>query len=190
MLRTEAHQASVCGILQARILEWVVMPSPRGSSQPIMNPCLIMSFALAGKFFTTRATSTLATSCKELTHWKRLRCWEGLGAGGEGDDRGWDGWMASLTRWTWVNSGSWCWTGRPDVLWFMGLQRVGHHWATELNWMYIFLNWIKDLLSIAPPIRTRPSFPFSQSLLSGSFHNPLILIYQKADRKKATITEN
>ena len=53
-------------------------------------------------------SSTLATSCEELTHWKRLWCWEGLGAGGEGDDRGWDGWMASLTQWTWVwvNSGS------------------------------------------------------------------------------------
>ena len=51
-----------------------------------------------------------ATSCKELTHWKRLWCWEGLGAGGEGDNGGWDGWMASLTRWTWVwvNSGEWC----------------------------------------------------------------------------------
>ena len=49
---------------------------------------------------------------------------------------GWDGWMASLTRWTWVwvNSGSWWWTGRPGVLRFMGSQRVGHHWATELNW--------------------------------------------------------
>ena len=58
-------------------------------------------------------SSTLATSCKELTHWKRLWCWEGLGAGGEGDNRGWDGWMASLTRWTWiwVNSGSWWRTG-------------------------------------------------------------------------------
>ena len=57
-----------------------------------------------------------------LTHWKRPWCWEGLGAGGEGDDRGWDGWMASPTRWTWVwvNSGSWWWTGRPGVLWFMG----------------------------------------------------------------------
>ena len=78
-------------------------------------------------------SSTLATSCKELTHWKRLWCWEGLGAGGEGNDRGWDGWMASLTRWTWVwvNSGSWWWTGRPGVLRFMGLQRVGHDWATE-----------------------------------------------------------
>ena len=51
----------------------------------------------------------LATSCEELTHWKRPWCWEGLGAGGEGDNRGWDGWMASLTRWTWVwvNSRSW-----------------------------------------------------------------------------------
>ena len=61
---------------------------------------------------------------------------EGMGAGGEGDDRGWDGWMASLTQWTWVwvNSGTWWRTGRPGVLWFMGSQRVGHNWATELNW--------------------------------------------------------
>ena len=66
----------------------------------------------------------------------RLWCWEGLGAEGEGDDRGWDGWMASLTLWTrvWVNSGSWWWTGRPGVLRFVGSQRVGHDWATELNW--------------------------------------------------------
>ena len=78
----------------------------------------------------------LQYSCEELTHWKRLWYWEGLGAGGEGDDRGWDGWMASLTRWTWVsvNSGSWWWTGRPGVLRFMGSQRVGHDWVTELNW--------------------------------------------------------
>ena len=69
-------------------------------------------------------SSTLATSCEELTHWKRPWCWEGLRAGGEGDDRGWDGWMASPTRWTWVwvNSGSWWWTGRPGVLRFMGSQ--------------------------------------------------------------------
>ena len=63
----------------------------------------------------------------------------GIGAGGEGDNRGWDGWMASLTQWTWVwvDFRSWWWTGRPGVLWFMGLQRVGHtermNW-TELNW--------------------------------------------------------
>ena len=75
-------------------------------------------------------------SCEELTHWKRLWCWEGLGEGGEGDDREWNGWMASPTQWTWVwiESGSWWWTERPDVLQFMGLQRVGHDWATELNW--------------------------------------------------------
>ena len=73
---------------------------------------------------------------KELTHWRRPWYWEGLGAGGEGDDRGWDGWMASPIRWTWVwvDSGSWWWTGKPGVLQFMGSQRVRHDWATELNW--------------------------------------------------------
>ena len=66
---------------------------------------------------------------------KRLWCWERLRAGGEGNDRGLDGWMASLTRWTWVwvDFRSWWWTGRPDVLQFMGSPRVGHDWATERN---------------------------------------------------------
>ena len=64
-------------------------------------------------------------------HW----CWERLKAE-EGDDRGWDGWIASPTQWTWVwiNSGSWLWTGRPGALQSMGSQRVGHDWVTELNW--------------------------------------------------------
>ena len=81
-------------------------------------------------------SSTLATSCEELTHWKRPWCWERLKVGGEGDNRGWDGWMASLTQWTWVwmDSRNWWWTGRPGVLRFMGLQSVGHDWVTELNW--------------------------------------------------------
>ena len=59
-----------------------------------------------------------------------------LKAGGEGDNRGWDGWMASLAQWTWVwvNSMSWWWTGRPGVLQSMGSQRVRHNWVTELNW--------------------------------------------------------
>ena len=80
-------------------------------------------------------SNTLATSCKELTHWRRPCCWEGLETGGDGDDRGWDGWMVSPTRWTWVwiNPGSWCWTGRPGVLRFVGSQRIGHEWETELN---------------------------------------------------------
>ena len=107
----------------------------RRSNQSILkeiNP----GISLEGIMLKLQYSSTLATSCKELTHWKRLWCWERLGAGGEGDDKGWDGWMASLTRWTWVwvNSGSWWWTGRPGVLQFMGLQRVGHNWVTELNW--------------------------------------------------------
>ena len=63
------------------------------------------------------------------------RCWERLKAGGEGNNREWDGWMASLTQWTWVwaSSRSW-WTGKSGVLQSMGLQRVRHDWATELNW--------------------------------------------------------
>ena len=67
---------------------------------------------------------------------EKTQIWEGLGAGGEGDNRGWNGWMASLTRWmwVWVNSRSWWWTGRPGVLQFMGSQGVGHDWVTELNW--------------------------------------------------------
>ena len=79
---------------------------------------------------------TLTTWCEEMTHWKRPWCWERLKAGGEGDDRGWNGWMASPIRWTWVwaSSGSWWWIGRPGVLQSMGLQRVGQNWATGLNW--------------------------------------------------------
>ena len=79
-------------------------------------------------------SNTLATWCKELTHLKSPWCWERLSAG-EGDDRGWDGWMVSPTQWTWVwvDPGSWWWTGRPGVLWFMGSQRLGHSWAIELT---------------------------------------------------------
>ena len=82
-------------------------------------------------------SNTLATWCEHLNHLKRPWCWERLRAGGEGDNRGWDGWMASPTWWTWawVDSGSWWWTGRPGVLWFMGSQRVGQDCVTELNWM-------------------------------------------------------
>ena len=86
-------------------------------------------------------SNTLATWCEELTHLKRPWCWERLKAGGEGDDRGWDGWMASPTQWTWVwlNSRSWWWTGRPGVVQFIGSLRVRHNWATELNWWNSFI---------------------------------------------------
>ena len=108
-------------------------------------------------------SNPLATSCKELIYWQRPWCWEGLGAGGEGDNRGWDGWMASPTQytWVWVNSGSWWWTGRPGMLWFMGLQRIGHDWATKLSWTELILLksfpghlrvwlWIKSLCLLIP----------------------------------------
>ena len=97
-------------------------------------------------------TPVLWSWCEDLTHLKRPWCWERLRAGGEGDDRGWDGWMASPTLWTWVwvNSRSWWWTGRPGVLQFMGSQRVGHDWATELNWM-LFINLFVYFLN--PPTR-------------------------------------
>ena len=79
------------------------------------------------------SSKTLATWCEELTHWKRPWCWERLRTGGEGDDRGWDGWMASPTGWAWVwaSSRSWWWTGKPGVLQSTGSQRVGHNWGSE-----------------------------------------------------------
>ena len=101
-----------------------------------------------------------------MNHWKRPWCWEGLGAGGEGDNRGWDGWMASLTQWTWVwvDSRSWWWTGRSGVLQFMGSQRVGHDWATELNWteVPVDLQWTE----FSPwPLRAFYSFRKGKGLL-------------------------
>ena len=64
---------------------------------------------------------------------EKILIWERLKAGGEGEDRGWDGWMASLTQWIWVWAyfGSWWRTGKPGVLQSMGSQGVGHDWATE-----------------------------------------------------------
>ena len=80
---------------------------------------------------------------------------------GEGDDRGWDGWMASLTRrtWVWTNSRSWWWTGSPGVLRSMGSQRVGHDWATELNWNF----WWCECLAFAAKTPIHPDFPLVSS---------------------------
>ena len=79
------------------------------------------------------SSNTLATWCEELTYWKRPWCWERLKAGGEGGDRGWDGWMASPTQqtWTWENSGRQWRTGKLGVLQSMALQRVRHSLVTE-----------------------------------------------------------
>ena len=108
----------------------------RRSNQSILKE-ISPGCSLEGRMLKLRL-QYIATWWEELTHLKRPWCWERLRAGGEGDDRGWDGWIASPTQWSWVwvNSGSWWWTGRPGMLWFMGLQRVRHDWETELNWRF------------------------------------------------------
>ena len=118
-----------CWIRLLRV-PWTAKRSNQSILKEISSGCLLEGLMLQLN------SNTLATSWEESTHWKRSWCWEGLGSGGEGDDREWDSWMASLTSWTWiwVNSESWWWTGRPGELQFIGSQRVGHDWATELNW--------------------------------------------------------
>ena len=96
-------------------------------------------------------SSTLATSCEELTHWKRFWCWEGLGAGGEGDDRGWVGWMASLTRWTWVSELRELVMDRD--LWRDAIHGVARSrtWLsdwTELNWVVCVAHSISSFQSL------------------------------------------
>ena len=117
-------------------VSWTARISNQSILQEMSPGCSLEGLMLKLK------SNTLATWGKELTHLKSPWCWERLRAGGEGDDRGWDGWMASLMWWTWVwvSFGSWWWTGRPGMLQSMGLQRVGHNWATELNWTNDFQN--------------------------------------------------
>ena len=99
-----------------------VLWTARRSNQSILKE-ISPEYSLEGLILKLKLKlQTLATWCKELTHLKRSWCWEKLKGGGEGKDRGWDGWMASPIRWTWiwVGSGSWWWTWRPGVLQFMG----------------------------------------------------------------------
>ena len=90
-------------------------------------------------------SSTLATWCEDLSHWERPWCWERLRVWGEGDDRGCDGWMASLTQWTWiwVDSGRWWWTGRPGMLAWVPKSWTRLSDWTELNW-YQYTDLISD----------------------------------------------
>ena len=119
-------------------------------------------------------SNTLATWCEELTHLKRPWCWERLKVGGEGDDRRWDGWMASLTQWIWVgvDSGSWWWTGRPGVLRLMGSQRVRRDWATELNWfhLYMYICFYAHLSNYGFILITPIPIPCQRSMIT-SFYN-------------------
>ena len=129
-LDDKKHWAPKNWRLQTVVLE-KTLESPLASKQiKLVNPEETQSW-----IFIRRTNAEDETWCEEPTHWKRPWYWEMLKAGGEGDNRGWDGWMASPTQWTWVwaSSRSWWWRGKPGVLWFMGSQRVWHNWATELS---------------------------------------------------------
>ena len=135
----------------------------RRSNQSILKE-ISLEYSLEGLMLKLKL-QYLATWCKQLTHLKRPWCWERLRAGGEGDDRGWDGWMASPAQWTWVwvNSRRWWWTGKPGMLQSMGSQRVGHDRVTELNELILYyLLWIILLIFITK-LRSRP------------IHNPIFL---------------
>ena len=109
---------------------WTVRRSNQSILKEINLECSLEGLMLKLKL------QYFGTWCEALTHWKRPWSWERSKAGGEGHDRGWDGWMASLTRWTWVwaSSGSWCQTRKPGVLQSMGSQTVRRDWVTELKW--------------------------------------------------------
>ena len=111
-----------------------VLLTSRRSSQSILEE-IGPKYSLEGLMLRLKL-QYFGTWCDELTHLKSPWCWEILKARGEGNDRGWDGWVASLVQWTWVwvNSRSWWWTGNPGVLQSMGSQRVRQDWLTELNW--------------------------------------------------------
>ena len=117
-----------CGVLEN---PWTARRSNQSILKKISPGCLLEGLMLKLRL------QCFGHLCEELmTHLKRSWCWGWLRAGGEVDDRGWDGWMTSLTQWTWVwvNSRSWCWKGGPVMLPFMCLQRVRHDWVTEPNW--------------------------------------------------------
>ena len=113
---------------------------------------------------------------RRADHLKRPWCWEKLRAGGEGDDRGWDGWMASPTWWTWIwaSSGSWWWTGKPGMLQCMGLQRVGRNQPTEQNWTITNTLW-STYDSTTPPIGLCLILPLSSNVSSWRPYSLLLL---------------
>ena len=112
------------------------------------------------------SSNTLATWCEEPTHWKRPWCWERLRAGREGGDRGWDSWIISSTQWTWVwaNPGRWCRTETPGMLQSMGLQIVGHDWATE-----------QQHITLSPIFKKKKKIPIFQN----THHCSSILVVNK-----------
>ena len=118
-------------------------------------------------------SNPLATWCEELSHWKSPWWWERLKAGRDGEDRGWDGWIASLTHWTWIWAISKClqWTGKPGVLQSIGSQRVELNWATELNWYVTWSNFL-SYQSLFPYLQNKdhiPNFDLLAFILSNKY---------------------
>ena len=109
-------------------IPWTAKRSNQSILKKISPECLLEGLMLKLN------SNTLATWCEELTPWKRPWRWARLKAGGEGDDKGWDGWMASLTRWTWVwaSSRGWWWTGKPGMLQSRGCKELDT--TAWLNW--------------------------------------------------------
>ena len=128
------------------------------TSTPLPHPVLTLLLALEGGWL---RKTTLLGILRLLDNWHPIEiarpwCWEILKAGGERDGKGWDGWMASRTQWTWVwaSSWSWWWIGKPGVLQSMGWQRVRHDWATELNWTERQRRWSLNIyLFLLPPCK-------------------------------------
>ena len=131
--RTDAFELWCCKRLLRVPLRvpWTARISNQSILKQVSPGCSLEGLMLKLKFQYFGHLMWRVDSFDRRWHWERLR------AEGEGDDRRWDGWMVSPTQWTWlwVDSGSWWWTGRPGMLWFMGSQRVGHDWVTERNWI-------------------------------------------------------
>ena len=151
----------VLGILQARTLEWIVISFSNACKWKVKVKSLSRVRLLVTPWTAAhQAPPSMGSSRQE--YWSgvplpslkeswapRSWCWERAKAG-EGDDRGWDGWMTSLSQWVWVSSGSWWWTGKPGMLQSMGSQRVRHDWATELNWTeQVSLRWTISFSKLA-----------------------------------------
>ena len=131
------HTIPLCHLSVQTVVSLKILESPLDCKVKSVNPKGNQFWKFTGRTVAEDDShNTLAIWYEELIHWKKTMMLGKIEAGGQGNDRGWNGWMASLTRWTWVwvKSRSWWWTGKPGVLKSMGSQRVRHGWATELNW--------------------------------------------------------
>ena len=147
--KAEHRRIDACKLCCWRRLLWVPWTARR-SNQSILKG-ISLEYSLEGLMLKLKLQYFGQYFGKELTHWKRAWCWEGLKTGGKGDDRGWDGWMASLIQWTWIwtSSRSWWWTRKPGMLQSMGWQsQTWLNWSEEMS--------TKPCLSLHPRSPPRP----------------------------------